>query len=323
MVTDHDLQIAIQDLVRRYEGLCSMGTSTKAVIAYAAFVSGREKLIECVGRDALKPTFNKAIDKAAERQRPQTMPIFPFLLANPIAVVHQQAVGHGGFHTGALGLDRPYVRWVYDCGAWRHVGKQALNRCISDYAEKVSAADRSVDLLFLSHFDVDHVSGVSDLLKKVRVDTVVVPYLEPAAAFAVLAEAVAQERWSSELSRAVLDTIRWLSSFGVRRVVRLRAAVSEGPEGPGVPEGPRPGEPDGASDGDRPLRPVLIGPDGQPLAPTRPHRGRGASIIEAEAGSAFAVRSGANWADWSFLPYVHRISPEARRRLEAGAVQRL
>jgi hypothetical protein len=35
MQTDHDLQVAIRDLVRRYEELCSMGASTKAVIAYA------------------------------------------------------------------------------------------------------------------------------------------------------------------------------------------------------------------------------------------------------------------------------------------------
>jgi hypothetical protein len=35
------------------------------------------------------------------------------LAITPFAVVRQEPVGHGGFHTGALGTNRPFFRWVY------------------------------------------------------------------------------------------------------------------------------------------------------------------------------------------------------------------
>lgn len=316
--TAHDFKTTIRGLARRLMELFNMKASMKALLAYRDFASERDKVIESIGMGAWKLQCDRIMAKIAETKTLQVMPIFPFLSANPIAVVHQQAVGHGGFHTGALGFDRPYLRWIYDCGAWRNVGKQALYGCIADYAEKVRLGGHPVDLLFLSHFDFDHVSGVSNLLEKVKIDTVVVPYLEPADAFVVLAKAAAQGLWSAEFSQAVLDPIRWFSRFGVQRVVRLRPAAGDGPDSmSGVPEEPPPDEP--AIAPHRPLRTVLIGPDRRPLAATPPYRGRRASIVEAEAGSAFAVQSGLNWADWAFLPYVHPVSAGARRRLETAA----
>jgi glyoxylase-like metal-dependent hydrolase (beta-lactamase superfamily II) len=82
---------------------------------------------------------------------------------SPLVVVCQHAVGHGEFALGALGYNKPHVRWIYDYGAWRKLAKAELLAC---YARRVGR-EGQVDLLILSHFDADHANGVQQLLAKV------------------------------------------------------------------------------------------------------------------------------------------------------------
>lgn len=104
----------------------------------------------------------------------------------PLAVMRQRPVGHGWFHSGALGRAAARLRWVYDCGASR---KQGIERLASEIAIlKGDGEERVLDLLFLSHFDRDHVSGVTELLKALKVSTVVLPYLDDLQRVAVLLE---------------------------------------------------------------------------------------------------------------------------------------
>jgi hypothetical protein len=237
------------------------------------------------------------------------------LLDRPIAIVRQEAVGHGGFHNGVLASDKPYVRWIYDCGAWRKSGKEKLASRVRRFASRARKDGRPVDLLFLSHFDADHVNGLELLFAEgVRVDTVVLPYLSPAEAFAVLAGQVASERWSKSLVEHVLEPAAWFGSRGARRVVRLRGGPP--PEGEGaapVPEGPT----EDLSE-DHPFRPVFLGPDGRILK--RKKRGGRAQEIVARPGTSIGVGLwNGGYADWWFLPYVHPISDLERRRLTKAA----
>jgi hypothetical protein len=83
------------------------------------------------------------------------------------------AVGQGLFASGRL-LNHQQKRrfdWIHDCGT---SGKQAhLDREIEHYGQ----CNRGpVNLLCLSHFDEDHISGARKLLTSRRIDILVMPY---------------------------------------------------------------------------------------------------------------------------------------------------
>lgn len=85
------------------------------------------------------------------------------------------AAGQGLFSSGSLigpGTINPF-HWVFDCGSTS--SKKVLRPKIESYRDLVIG--NSLDLLCISHFDNDHVSGLSDLLSGLHVRTVVMPYL--------------------------------------------------------------------------------------------------------------------------------------------------
>ncbi|MDA5107869.1 MBL fold metallo-hydrolase [Brevibacillus thermoruber] len=63
---------------------------------------------------------------------------------------------------------------VYDCGADKQNFKN-LNNAINNFKKSL----KRIDLLVLSHFHEDHVSGLDKLLDGVDLDTVIIPYLTP------------------------------------------------------------------------------------------------------------------------------------------------
>ena len=65
-------------------------------------------------------------------------------------------VGHGGFFTEELCDATECYNVVYDCGTRN--GTMLLEREIN----KAFNRKQSVDLLFISHFDRDHVSGLKE-----------------------------------------------------------------------------------------------------------------------------------------------------------------
>ena len=84
------------------------------------------------------------------------------------ATRHQFPVGQGCFHAGAIGHTdsaSDMMHYVYDCGSTR---QRALQNAIDMYKTRTS----SIDFLFVSHFDADHVSGLDRLLAAATVDTV-------------------------------------------------------------------------------------------------------------------------------------------------------
>ncbi|TCS67198.1 hypothetical protein EDD52_101293 [Primorskyibacter sedentarius] len=91
-------------------------------------------------------------------------------------------VGQGLFcsgHFNRAGQD-PF-RWVYDCGT--EAGSRRSTRARHVRAEmralQNDQATSHLDLVTLSHFDEDHLSGMLDLLKKFSVGTLLLPYLTP------------------------------------------------------------------------------------------------------------------------------------------------
>src|SRR5579871_5967577 len=79
----------------------------------------------------------------------------------------QHPVGQGFFHTAKLEVGGTHFEYVYDCGA---VHNAPLTDEVRVYADR---SPDGIDVLFVSHLDKDHVSGLDNLLPLIRADTVV------------------------------------------------------------------------------------------------------------------------------------------------------
>ena len=137
----------------------------------------------------------------------------------------QHAVGQGGLFSGCLSLDnrRSEIRWIYDCGSNQ---RDPLMREIAS----VSSSE-TIDLLFLSHLDSDHISGVDRLLNRYHVREVVLPYInDDDVLLAVLAQDVVRGRLSGLFVDAVSDLASWFGNHGVKTLtfVRSRGDDAEG-----------------------------------------------------------------------------------------------
>lgn len=85
-------------------------------------------------------------------------------------------VGHGGFFTEELCEGNDCFNVVYDCGTRN--GVQSLEQNINQAFQKKT----TIDLLFISHFDSDHVNGLGLLRKKSHLNEhtkVVIPFHYP------------------------------------------------------------------------------------------------------------------------------------------------
>lgn len=89
-------------------------------------------------------------------------------------VIHP--IGQGAFYTESIHIDGSVCNIVYDCGSGS--GKNApalLKREISSFYNENDV----IDILFISHFDNDHINGISELRKKVsRIKNIVVPLVD-------------------------------------------------------------------------------------------------------------------------------------------------
>ena len=250
---------------------------------------------------------------------------------NPIAsngvVLHvrrQHAVGQGGFHTGELvaPLDpavivtssigvqvvaRSKFRYVYDCGS------RQLKRCkVLAQRYTKSLDDKRIDLLFLSHFDDDHVNGVPELLSAssgARAETIVMPWVDNVERLIAFGKASLRGKAISPFFRSlIVDPGTALATFRPGRVVFIR-------------RGPR--DPDGGRLID--LNPE-DGPDGSFRAKIRPaDEGKGVwypaqstlsadgstDIFVVDDGTVVDVSATAMPFSWLFKPYV-RVSDAAR-----------
>ena len=292
------------------------------VSAKTAFDKLRSELEEAIDSDEFRRRFDRYLKKI-EKEKDAARIIEQQAIADtqalwwsrvPYAVVRQNGVGHGGFHTGTLGIERHRLHWVYDCGSWKR--REALTARIQEFSQRISSCDR-IDLLFISHFDTDHVSGLRQLITAVgrRVDTVVVPYLNSDDMFVVLAEALTKGRCPQDFVEQVIDPVAWFHRIGARRVIRLRPPPP--PDGSELPVDPDPGGvpmlpiKDKDGDGVERLDSVFVQPNGTPLSD-------GKSVV-AQAGTRAGVWTDQGWADWWFVPFVQPVSIQTRRRLRRVA----
>lgn len=224
----------------------------------------------------------------------------------PLVMMRQHAVGHGGFHTGVLGGVCPELRWVYDCGSLREAGKLRLTEEINRLADK-GGGRLTLDFLFLSHFDRDHINGLEELMATVDVRRVVMPYLDDLQRLGVLVEAVAAEAAGGSSGPAIeaimsnlADPVGWLERLGADQVVQVPAGG----------EGCRIFRSDSLDDGDVEDAGVFFYPQrGRRSANRQP------AVVAPGSGWVASNHLGSP-SDWCFVPYVTPATPGAIAALE-------
>ena len=84
-------------------------------------------------------------------------------------------VGQGLFYSGKISNRNQSFYVVYDCGMGHKPAKKLLN---STLRAAFPHKDTHLNMLVISHFDSDHVDGLSELMKRIsRIDLVVMPYM--------------------------------------------------------------------------------------------------------------------------------------------------
>ena len=82
-------------------------------------------------------------------------------------------VGQGLFYIGDIGYeDEKSFRFIYDCGAEK---VSNIKNAIDDYIDESII----IDMLVISHFDKDHISGLELLLEKAKkIKKIFIPYYD-------------------------------------------------------------------------------------------------------------------------------------------------
>lgn len=204
----------------------------------------------------------------------------------------QLPVGQGGFHVGRLKVsetseyvgclrENPDFLWVYDCGSDQN---SSLKREIGKFR------DVHVNMLFLSHLDDDHVSGIDTLLHTAsHVHEVVLPYLGDIDWVLHLAAGAASDSLSGNFIDMAADPASWFGNRGVNRITYIGA----GEEDEGTP-----GRPD-------------------PIEPSEPDPDRIRKLVESEDYLATAIKS-----DWTRSPEVAAIGNEVEKRAQISIASR-
>jgi glyoxylase-like metal-dependent hydrolase (beta-lactamase superfamily II) len=224
----------------------------------------------------------------------------------------QHPVGQGGLHAGIVRkhlhptcptFDEGHsasVFYVYDCGS---EPRRYVDREIK--ALTAARAGRSLDFLFLSHFDRDHMCGTPRLLSNtdgLQVDTVVLPYIDVVERLLAFGRS-AQTRGGLEANRffadMVVDPVITLREFGPRRIVFV--TTGEGPTPDLPPAAPPQGPPDRGiswktTSHCRPLQSWSI--EGEDVVVVCD------PVFDLFSSGAFSV------GGWRLIPYVDRVADE-------------
>ncbi len=213
---------------------------------------------------------------------------------------HFFPVGQGLFASGAIRCcdqNGPLFLWVYDCGS--SSGHDLVDNGVQ-VLEDFARNRMRIDLLVLSHFDHDHISGICRLLQKFEIGTLLLPYMSLAQRLIVAFEEGSGDPDDS-LSEFFLNPVAYLLAQegpGIDRILFVMPSGDNGPEYPGEPEQRGP-EPDGQSQ--------MVFPEGRPDDPTELQsltaglnaKGRPTNLVFLRRGSAITLRT----ARWEFVPY--------------------
>lgn len=163
---------------------------------------------------------------------------------------HQFAVGQGGFHAAVVSAnDVPRNQeadfreqpgsslfYAYDCGSTPRLG---VDRAIDELIKW--RRGKSLDILFLSHFDQDHICGTPrllDLNSGLKADTIVIPYVDHVERLIDFGRKVGAS--DTFFESMVIDPVGTLGQFEPRQIIMVLGDDEPLPEADAAPDGPAP-----------------------------------------------------------------------------------
>jgi len=156
---------------------------------------------------------------------------------------HFYPVGQGLFSAGSLhrtGEDVSRFQWVYDCGTTS--SPTLVDRAIKGL-ETWSGKRRQLDLVVLSHFDKDHISGICQLIAKFPVKILLLPYMPLAERLVIAFEEGVTT--ADPLMTFFVNPVQYLTSVegaDIRQVLLVPPSTGDGPP---IPDGGPAGDNDG------------------------------------------------------------------------------
>lgn len=231
--------------------------------------------------------------------------------------------GQGVFASGTVresrneAPDTPF-QWVVDCGSTAPT--EVLRPSVSRYRDLV-LEPHHLDLLCISHFDKDHVSGLGDLLRDLHVDRIVMPYYTPIERLVLGTQQSPGDRdYIAFLSNPVAYVLERAAS--IREIVIIGGPPADGPIDPVYddrpPQPPRDlldEEPPPKNEGWRvgfPESPVAPLSDGFPLNEATRAFARRCGTILLNVPSSFqliASPTTGSTGNWEFLFFHKPIDP--------------
>lgn len=170
---------------------------------------------------------------------------------NDFYVAHTfHPVGQGLFVSGQLAknpLNSPTFSWVYDCGtsSIRSLITWEVDRLVEHTEPFQQTARPSLDLVTLSHFDQDHINGLTTLLSKFTIKVLLLPYI-PLAQRLLLAFSAGVDSQSAVIE-LYLDPVQFIRTIEGADGIGQFIMVPPSSEAPGTEGG---GEPLGEGGGD-------------------------------------------------------------------------
>ncbi|MBA6118884.1 hypothetical protein EGJ22_18295 [Pseudomonas sp. p99-361] len=145
-------------------------------------------------------------------------------------------VGQGLFTSGVFQLEGadPYW-WVFDCGTYLKKHQVDLTKEIDQLSHSVTISRPKrapkLDMVFISHFDRDHINGLLELLAKFEVGRLVLPYIPLGLRISIAMEVRAST--FSDWQLFVIDPVKYIASaqnINVERVAVVLPASVQMPE---------------------------------------------------------------------------------------------
>lgn len=213
---------------------------------------------------------------------------------------HFFPVGQGLFSAGKiyrLDSSGSEFHWVYDCGT--SSSQKLIDAGLTELSNW-AGKPRTIDLLALSHFDRDHISGVVRLLGKFKVRTLMLPYMYLPQRLLLAMEEELDDP-DEPLSAFFLDPVTYLLSLDGVDIDEILFVPPSGNEGPAYPpevnsptDGPdrsatQQGVPEWLSQRD----------DAQSLIDATTNNGKSTRVSFLQPGT----RYGKGPKEWEFIPY--------------------
>lgn len=212
---------------------------------------------------------------------------------------HFLPVGQGLFAAGIIrqrNVSSVDYLWVYDCGT------SSSDQLVDDGIQvlnNIARGRKRIDLLVLSHFDHDHISGVCRLIEEFEIGVLMLPYMPLARRLVVAFEEKAGAPGHPDLG-AYLNPVNHFLAIDGPGIEQILLVGPSGEEGPPVEEGAG-GEPFWPQEGNPKIRFKSDKPDEDEVMDIIRYpsaHGSQTQVSYLQRGSALNL-----YAAWEFVPY--------------------